>query len=610
MKRLLLPALLFIATTLLAQSPYQYTIDLTNVVDDRVKVTLTPPDDVKGELPFFIMPKVIPGSYAIKDYGRFAQDMQVFDTNGNELKVKQKKSNDFFIKAKEATIGRIEYWVEDTWDVAKDKNYIFPPGGSNIEDKRNYLLNNHAYFGYFDGYKDRPFEITVTKYKGHYGSTYLKKEHLDEKTDKLFAPNYFQLTDNPVMYCTPDTTSFMLGDAKIKISNYSVNNVVNAEQLKGYIRPLGDALEAFFGKLPVDEYHFIFYFQDFETDHLPNAMLSSYGALEHHHCSVYYLPEEKMESQLKKTVRDICAHEFLHILTPLNLHSELIADFDFRDPKMSKHLWLYEGVTEYFSMLSQVRDSLITEEEFWADMQLKVTRAMFSYPEFSMTEMSKNVLTKQNQELYGSVYTKGAVMALMLDIEIIRLTDGEKDLKTVLLELSKKYGPNRPFKEDQIVKDIIRLTDAKINNFFKSYVYGSEKIEYNNFVRYMGVDYNPIYKKDVYYFGNVGIDQNEDEEFEVMFAQEGNLLGLREGDIILEIEEQKVTGDNVERLAERYFFDNTENDGITLRIKRDDKERSLYGEPVEAVKTLMNYFVIDKSLAEDAEKLRKRLFTN
>jgi predicted metalloprotease with PDZ domain len=37
--------------------------------------------------------------------------------------------------------------------------------------------------------------------------------------------------------------------------------------------------------------------------------------------------------------------------TPLSIHSKEIQDFDYNDPKMSQHLWMYEGVTEYFANL-------------------------------------------------------------------------------------------------------------------------------------------------------------------------------------------------------------------------------------------------------------------
>ena len=65
-------------------------------------------------------------------------------------------------------------------------------------------------------------------------------------------------------------------------------------------------------------------------------------------------------------IKRVALHEFMHIITPLNLHSEQIGNFDYVDPKMSKHLWLYEGITEYFANLILVRSDLITEREFLA----------------------------------------------------------------------------------------------------------------------------------------------------------------------------------------------------------------------------------------------------
>jgi hypothetical protein len=52
------------------ENGYQYTIDLTRVVDDKVYVELTPPPISKPEIIFFL-PKIIPGTYSIEDYGRF-----------------------------------------------------------------------------------------------------------------------------------------------------------------------------------------------------------------------------------------------------------------------------------------------------------------------------------------------------------------------------------------------------------------------------------------------------------------------------------------------------------------------------------------------------------
>ena len=205
-----------IANTAFSQT-YQYEIDLQNVVKDRVKVTLVPPPVGNQSEVTFVMPAVIPGSYSRKNYGRFINKFPAFDSKGNELKVDDKNDVDFIIY-EAADLAKIEYWVDDTWDDKNKKMFVFQPGGSNIEAGKNFVLNHHAFFGYFNGMQKLPFEIKVKKPKEMYGSTYLKKEVLDEEHDILKAPHYNFLVDNPAMYCVPDTLSFMVGQSKVVIS--------------------------------------------------------------------------------------------------------------------------------------------------------------------------------------------------------------------------------------------------------------------------------------------------------------------------------------------------------------------------------------------------------
>jgi predicted metalloprotease with PDZ domain len=76
-----------------------------------------------------------------------------------------------------------------------------------------------------------------------------------------------------------------------------------------------------------------------------------FGALEHPTATTVVLPEVMPKEELVKSMMDVVSHEFFHIVTPLSIHSKEIQDFDYNDPKMSQHLWMYEGVTEYFANL-------------------------------------------------------------------------------------------------------------------------------------------------------------------------------------------------------------------------------------------------------------------
>ena len=65
--------------------------------------------------------------------------------------------------------------VNDTWDARQDDNFIFQPGGTNFEAGRDFVLNHYGLYGYLNGYKMLPYQVTVTKPADLYGATALPK---------------------------------------------------------------------------------------------------------------------------------------------------------------------------------------------------------------------------------------------------------------------------------------------------------------------------------------------------------------------------------------------------------------------------------------------------
>ncbi|MBL7801182.1 MAG: hypothetical protein JNL95_10695 [Chitinophagales bacterium] len=606
MKRQFFSALfLALSSLLIAQNQYQYQVDLINVSKDQVKVSLSPPRMDKDEL-VFIMPRVIPGSYSIKDYGRFIKQFTAYDKNRKKLKTKQKNTNEFYIYDAQA-INKIEYLVNDTWDDKDKKKFVFQPGGSNIEAGLNYVINPHCFFGYFDGFKMNPFQIEVKKPSEMYGSGNLTKSSKDNITDIIVAPNYVFLADNPMMYCVPDTTSFQVAAANIHISVYSVNGIVKSKKVAEYLQPVAGALKEFLKDLPVSEYHFLYYFDDPDRLQTSKAkgLSGGYGALEHNHSSFYYLPESRYEKKLIETVKHVSSHEFLHLVTPLNLHSEEIEHFDFLHPKMSKHLWMYEGVTEYFSYLAQIRGDLISEKDFRSEIRNRLNRGQ-QYGNFSMTAMSSDVLSPSNQKLYSSVYTKGALIALLLDIRITQLTEGKKTLLSVMMELSQKYGTTQPFKDEQLFDDFIALTHPKIGDFINAYIIGQQPLPYSDLFK-LGWDYSEEKRKSVYFCGYFGVKYDE-KNGAFAFAKTGeNVFGLLDDDILLAVNEIQVTTDNFSELFEKYLRFNESAEAINITINRNGTQMKLHGIPRSGTATMTNYLGDINDLSESQKMIRKAI---
>ncbi|HYF03262.1 MAG TPA: hypothetical protein VEC36_07790 [Patescibacteria group bacterium] len=404
------------------------TIDLKNVVNDKVKVIITvPPLSFKNAV--YVFPMTIPGTYDRQDFIRFIEDVRAYDKNGKSLKIEREKDKQIRIPASQQ-LHRLEYLVNDSFDDSDTKAYIFPPSGTNIQRDTNFLINHSGFIGYFEN-TNFPYSITIIKPADFFGATSLLKFATSDTTDILKANTYVTLVDNPVMYSRPDTMSYMQGKTLITIAVNDGESHISAQGLSQVVRPRTEAIEKFLGKMPVDRYTFIFYFQNAATS---VSSVHGYGALEHNYSSVYFLPSFKDSVQLDEFVGSVVVHEFLHILVPLNLHSEEIAHFNYRAPQMSQHLWLYEGVTEYFSMLAQVQGGVSSEDDFLNEVSRKISSTESLKKPLSLTTLSKRVLEPEYQELYGNIYEKGAIAAMLLDIRLRELSGGE----ITLLKLVKK----------------------------------------------------------------------------------------------------------------------------------------------------------------------------
>lgn len=609
----LLFVFLFLSLLSAAQSKYTVSLNLSRVKGDRVKVVVRTPA-ITDSIIEYVMPAVIPGSYSRKDFGRFIESFTAYSDKGKKLRYTKSGNNVFVISnPRKAKLGRVEYFVNDTWDAEKDPskkqsdeefNYIFQPGGTNIDAGRNYVINHQGFYGYLEGHKLIPYEITVTRPDNLYASTSLKVERQKGK-DILYANDYVYLVDNPVMYCKPDTVSFMAGSTRVTVSVFSETGVVSAKEIKEYITPLSYALAGFFEKMPVDRYMFIMYFSKYGT----RTALTKYGghgALEHSYSSMYFLPELPEAKSRKSMVLSVGSHEFLHILTPLNVHSEEIANFDFRNPKMSRHLWMYEGVTEYFSNLVQVRDSLMSQQDFMNDIRSKMERSK-DYPDVSFTDMSRNILSDRYKNMYSNVYQKGALIGFLLDIRLAELSGGSMGLRELMMKLAEKYGPSKPFRDEQLIDDIVALSHPQIREYFDSYVVGDKPLPYKEYYSKIGWDYFEEKHDTVLSFGKLSLVFNEKEQqFVLSEADPENVFGLKQGDVLLSVNGKVITVENYQEVLDPLFVVE-DPQTVNIRYKRMSEVFSSTGKPAKVVKIRSNVLAENPNATPAQKALRKRM---
>lgn len=607
---------LCISITLIAGNNYEYTVNLRNVVKDQVTVTLNCPT-INKESIVFNFPATVPGTYATLNYGVYIQDVKAFDAQGNKLVIKKQGVNSYLISNAKA-LNKIVYTVNDSWDSGVKKNKVFEPAGTNIDANKNYVLNNAGFFGFFEGMEKLPFTLNLSTPTNMIGITSLDGVTKVAGEITYQARDYHQLIDCPIFVCVPDTAQFKVGNTLITVGVITENGTKGAQKILTEVKESIIASQQFLGELPVKNYNFLVYVKDFSKykdviagkgglfkkfKAFKNLKGQAFGALEHPTASLYFMPDFGNDEYVQQ-MKDVCIHEFLHIVTPLNLHSQHIGNFNYMNPVMSKHLWLYEGITEYFAGLIQLKGGLTTPEKYFNKMKGKMQEANEFPTTMTFTQMSENVLVEPYKKQYEQVYQRGAVLGMLLDIEIIKLTNGQKTLRDVVLALSKKYGPTKSFEETTFINEFIAEVDPKLKEFFDNYITGSQPLLYEKALNTIGVEYAK--EKKV-----VGIRHPataNDIKYKYMSQQGGiyivksvgpnDFVGLQKGDMIVEVFVDKVMANTTIK----------NGDEVSLDIIRKNKKQTIKYKAQLGDNVMKDYLHI-KETKTDAEQNYFNRFT-
>lgn len=459
---------------------YNYSLDLNDFKNDQLAVQLSV-NGLKEDTVQFCFPKIIPGIYSFANYGKSVAEISFKDGKGTLLKNKRLDDNRWEIYGGKK-LTNVSYTVNDNWEEFnsgfKGEYYMTE---SSFGPNR-FIINHNTVFGYFKGFEKFPIEIKISRPKTLYAATSLKSS-VGLQADTFYAKSYNQLIDNPILYAAADTTNIVLPGINVQIACYSNTGKSMSKELAGFIRPLLiNQTKYLGGKLPVSNYTFIIY----HNDRKDSKRMTAQG-LEHSNSTLILLNAPLDMDVLKKTVYNIASHEFFHILMPLGIHSYEIANYNFDNPEFSRHLWLYEGMTEYFTIHMPIKNKLITLDDFITVLEKKYKGMQPYDTNISMIDLSLNSMKMEDQ--YLNVYEKGPLLNLCLDLRLRELSDGKFGAQDLVFALLKKYGPDKAFKDDELFDEIIRICGyPEIGSFFDRYVKGHEALPLAESLKKVGLD--------------------------------------------------------------------------------------------------------------------------
>ncbi|WP_053972697.1 peptidase M61 [Mangrovimonas sp. ST2L15] len=592
-------------------NPIESSIDLTKVKDDKVPVIINP-GRFTSETEIYRLPRVVQGTYSVSDFGKYIEDFKAFDYEGKEIPTEKIDTNSWQIN-QASNLDYVTYYVNDTFDVEVTGGIggdtPFSPAGTNIEPD-NYVLNLHGFVGYFDSLKNAQYKLDVTAPSDFVRTSALqvvgtsKSDDGQTMTSSYYAPRYFDITDNPMMYGNLDVEEFQVGDIKIVLSVYSPTKAHTAKKLKETMFKMMKGQKTYLGDINSTPRYDIYLYLSRGDEQSPKG----FGALEHHTSTVVVMPESMPEAALDESMIDVVSHEFFHIVTPLSVHSEDVHYFDYDKPTFSKHLWMYEGVTEYFATLFQVDQGLVSDDDFYDKIEEKIKTAAMMNDSMSFTIMSENVLDEPYASQYYNVYQKGALIGMCIDILLREESNGQRGILSLMKELSMKYGKNKPFEDDKIIEEITAMTYPSIGEFLKDHVVGDIPINYNDFFKKVGLAKSKAKVKTNYIQNDgvliVGANPQDGTIFFSDAVQNNSFWkeqGVQPNDVIKSVGGEQVTLQNANNIFQEVFMWQPGME-FEMVISRE-------GQDIELKGTLEQSFTEGESLrpVEDATESQKKL---
>ena len=185
----------------------------------------------------------------------------------------------------------------------------------------------------------------------------------------------------------------------------------------------------------------------------------------------------------------------------------LLGPFDYTSERYEPSLWVAEGWTQYYGVLTLERTGITTPSQFLATLGEDITydltrpaRTWISARESSMRapffDGAAQPMAVDEPSDFISYYTKGEGLALLLDIEIRTRTGGGRTLDDALRALKKRswdaprasyYLQGRGYTELDVEQAVSEAAGTDLHDWFARYVGGTEEMPFADALANVGL---------------------------------------------------------------------------------------------------------------------------
>ncbi len=407
------------------------------------------------------LPAWRPGRYELQHFAKNIQRFEVFNTQNEPLAFHKITKDRWRIEVGTNTsiVVRYVYYAN-----------VLDAGGSYVAGDFWYI-NPVNLCVYADEKLNEPCSLSLQIPENYQVACGLAKANENEYM--LLAKDYYELVDSPI-----------LASNTLQSGRYEVAGTIFHVWFQGNISPDWPQIMADFkaftsvqiatmGEFPEPEYHFLNLI-------LPTAF---YHGVEHRHSTMVVLGPD--DDNVYPDLLGVSSHELFHAWNIIRIRPKELLPYDFTKENYFTTCFIAEGVTTYYGDLFLRRANVFDDDAYFLELETYLKRHFSEarYAAQSLAEASFDLwldgYTKGIPQRKVSVYQKGALVALILDLTIRQLHNHKKSIDDVMRLLWQRFG--KPFVgytiEDyqQIVEEVAGVS---LDWYWQECVFGNEPLDH------------------------------------------------------------------------------------------------------------------------------------
>ncbi len=428
----------------------------------QIQLTLDVADDATAPLELQL-PAWRPGRYELQNFAQKIQKVEMEDAaTGEPLPYRKLTKDRWEVPNAAGRTVRVRY---------NFYAHQMDAGGSWLDETQLYLNPVQALL-YAEGRQLEECELTLAIPEGWQVACGLPQT----APNVLSAKDFDQLADSPLI------ASATLTHQQYEAGGLPFHVWVQGEAVLDWPRILADfkafseeQLQLFQG-FPVAEYHFLNQFLPYKH----------YHGVEHHNSTVIVLgPAELIMSEgLYKEFLGVSCHELFHTWNIKSIRPAEMQPYDYSRENYFRTCFIAEGITTYYGEYLLARSHVRTPAQYFEELNI-VLRKHFDDAggeNLSLADASMDLWLDGYKpgvpDRKVSVYHKGALAALLLDLTIRQLSGHARSLDDVMRRLYAEFGQTGiGYTEDDYVRIVNEVAGRNMQAYFDKFIYGTAPLQ-------------------------------------------------------------------------------------------------------------------------------------